>query len=111
MIIKDTVEERILDLQERKRELANVTIEGKTAAAKLTMNDMMALFGRDAESRYTGGQSSLEFSPQKGNLLRSDYESSTQSRSNGAPEGSRDRKGKQERRVPSTENSVYARRW
>ncbi|KAL4754526.1 hypothetical protein BDW72DRAFT_213929 [Aspergillus terricola var. indicus] len=111
MIIKDTVEERILDLQERKRELANVTIEGKTAAAKLTMNDMMALFGRDAESRYTGGQSSLEFSPQKGSLLRSDYESSNPSRSNGALEGSRDRKGKQERRVPSTENSVYARRW
>ncbi|KAL6231267.1 hypothetical protein BDW75DRAFT_49026 [Aspergillus navahoensis] len=111
MIIKDTVEERILDLQERKRELANVTIEGKTAAAKLTMNDMMALFGKDAESRYTGGQSTLEFSPQKGSLLRSDYESPSQGRSKGGPEGSRDRKGKQERRVPSTENSVYARRW
>lgn len=31
MIIEGTVEERILDLQERKRELANITIEGKTA--------------------------------------------------------------------------------
>ncbi|KAL5048415.1 hypothetical protein BDW71DRAFT_205533 [Aspergillus fruticulosus] len=111
MIIKDTVEERIMDLQERKRELASVTIEGKTAAAKLTMNDMMALFGKDAESRYTGGQSTLEFSPQKGSLLKSDYESSSQGWSNGGSEGSRDRKGKQERRVPSTENSVYARRW
>ncbi|KAL4980911.1 SNF2 family N-terminal domain-containing protein [Aspergillus desertorum] len=111
MVIKDTVEERILDLQERKRELANVTIEGKTAAAKLTMNDMMALFGKDAESRYTGGQSSLEFSPQKGTLLKSDYESSSQGRSNGGSEGSRDRKGKKERRAPSTGNSIYARRW
>lgn len=52
MTIKETVEERILDLQERKRELANATIEGKTAGGKLTMNDMMALFGHDAESRF-----------------------------------------------------------
>ncbi|KAL4806364.1 SNF2 family N-terminal domain-containing protein [Aspergillus unguis] len=111
MIIKDTVEERILDLQDRKRELANVTIEGKTAAAKLTMNDMMALFGKDAESRYTGGQSTLEFSPQKGNLLSSNYESGSQSRADSGSEGSRDRKGKQERRAPSTEHSVYGRRW
>ncbi|KAL4900678.1 hypothetical protein BDW74DRAFT_161343 [Aspergillus multicolor] len=111
MIIKDSVEERILDLQDRKRELANVTIEGKTAAGKLTMNDMMALFGKDAESRYTGGQSSLEFSPQKGNLLRPDYESSSQGRSDAGPESSRDRKGKQERRAPWSENPVYGRRW
>jgi hypothetical protein len=50
--IKDTVEERILDLQERKRELANATIEGKAAAAKLTMRDMIALFGHDAEAKF-----------------------------------------------------------
>lgn len=111
MIINDTVEERILDLQERKRELANVTIEGKTAAAKLTMNDMMALFGKDAESRYTGGQSTLEFSPQKGSLLKSNHESSSQSRADSGSDGSRERKGKQEKRVPSTEHSVYGRRW
>lgn len=114
MIVKDTVEERILDLQERKRELANLTIEGKTAAAKLTMNDMMALFGKDAESRYTGGQSSLEFSPQKGGLLNSKYESASQDRSDTTTSGrddSRDRKGRQESRAPSTEHAVYGRRW
>ncbi|KAL4920817.1 SNF2 family N-terminal domain-containing protein [Aspergillus aurantiobrunneus] len=111
MIIKDTVEERILDLQDRKRELANVTIEGKKAAAKLTMNDMMALFGKDAETRYTGGQSRLEFSPQKKSLLSSNYESTSQGRSDSGLDGSRDRKSKQERRVPSTEHSVYGRRW
>ena len=53
--IKDTVEERILDLQNRKRELANATIEAgvgdkKSAAAKLTLRDMLALFRHDAES-------------------------------------------------------------
>ncbi|KAL4786279.1 SNF2 family N-terminal domain-containing protein [Aspergillus varians] len=111
MVIKDTVEERILDLQDRKRELANVTIEGKTASAKLTMNDMMALFGKDAEARYTGGQSSIEFSPQKGNLLSSNYESTSQGQSDSGLDGSRDRKGKQEKRAPSTEHSVYGRRW
>ncbi|KAK2761639.1 hypothetical protein FQN54_001467 [Arachnomyces sp. PD_36] len=58
--VKDTVEERILDLQERKRELANATIEGKTAAAKLTMKDMMALFGHDAEARFTGDNRELD---------------------------------------------------
>ncbi|KAL4885261.1 SNF2 family N-terminal domain-containing protein [Aspergillus karnatakaensis] len=112
MIIKDTVEERILDLQNRKRELANVTIEGKTAAAKLTMNDMMALFGKDAELRYTGdNQNRLDFSPQKGSLLNSNYESSSQTRSETGSDGSRDRKGKQEKRAGSTEHSVYGRRW
>lgn len=37
MIIKGTVEERIVDLQDRKRELAKMTLEGKSAAGKLTM--------------------------------------------------------------------------
>ncbi|KAI9813004.1 MAG: hypothetical protein M1826_002561 [Phylliscum demangeonii] len=46
--INDTVEERILELQEKKRELANATIEGK-AAAKLSLKDMLRLFRRDAE--------------------------------------------------------------
>ncbi|ERF75514.1 hypothetical protein EPUS_08328 [Endocarpon pusillum Z07020] len=47
--VKDTVEERILDLQDKKRQLADATIEGKTAAAKLTMEDMLKLFRHDAE--------------------------------------------------------------
>lgn len=52
MTIKDTVEARIVDLQDRKRELANATIEGnKNAAAKLTLKDMLDLFRHDAESK------------------------------------------------------------
>lgn len=50
--IKDTVEERILELQEKKRELANATIEGKKGGMKLTLQDMMKLFGRDAEREH-----------------------------------------------------------
>jgi SNF2 family DNA or RNA helicase len=50
--VKDTVEARILDLQERKRELANATIEGKSAAAKLTLQDMLKLFRHDAEHAH-----------------------------------------------------------
>ena len=51
MTFKDSVEARILHLQERKRELAKATIEGnKNEAAKLTLKDMLALFRHDAES-------------------------------------------------------------
>lgn len=46
--IANTVEERILDLQEKKRALAEAAIEGK-AAANLSMKDILNLFKRDAE--------------------------------------------------------------
>ncbi|KAF2802248.1 uncharacterized protein BDZ99DRAFT_512547 [Mytilinidion resinicola] len=47
--IHNSVEERILDLQEAKRKLANAAIEGGKSVAKLDMKDIMALFRRDAE--------------------------------------------------------------
>jgi SNF2 family DNA or RNA helicase len=49
--IQDTVEERILELQEKKRELANQAIEGgaKSNAGKLGMKEILQLFRRDAE--------------------------------------------------------------
>lgn len=111
MIIKGTVEERIIDLQDRKRELANVTIEGKTAAAKLTMKDMMALFGKDAEARYNGDRD-LDLN-QTTKLLNSGadsnsgptYASETQTSS------SRDRSRQQAKRTSRGEDSVYGRRW
>ncbi|MCJ1243577.1 hypothetical protein MMC30_000774 [Trapelia coarctata] len=46
--IANSVEERILDLQEKKRALASAAIEGK-AVAKLSMQDILNLFRRDAE--------------------------------------------------------------
>ncbi len=48
LTIAGTVEARILQLQEKKRALANAAIEGKDVA-KLSMKDILALFKRDAE--------------------------------------------------------------
>ncbi|KKK15680.1 hypothetical protein AOCH_006981, partial [Aspergillus ochraceoroseus] len=111
MIIKGTVEERILSLQDRKRELANVTIEGKTGAAKLTMQDMMALFGKDAELRYTDERGSVELA-QKGRLLEPRSETASSQASTEANwDSSRDRNRKLEKRTLGTEDSVYGRRW
>ncbi|KAI9712467.1 MAG: hypothetical protein M1812_006882 [Candelaria pacifica] len=58
--IKDTVEERILALQAKKRELANAAIEGK-AVGKLSMKDIMQLFRHDAEHGHQedGGNATL----------------------------------------------------
>ena len=44
--IRGTVEERILALQDKKRELANAAVEGK-AVGKLSMKDIMQLFRHD----------------------------------------------------------------
>lgn len=111
------MEERILSLQERKRELANLAIEGKTAAAKLTMNDMMALFRRDAESRYVDGQDDLN--PKQPSVLRYATDETGPMRvGSGSGSGpgtraeseSRDRLQEQKRPV-RPEDSVYGRRW
>lgn len=47
--IHNSVEERILELQEAKRKLAIAAIEGGKAIGKLSMKDIMALFRREAE--------------------------------------------------------------
>lgn len=112
MVIKGTVEERIVALQDRKRELANATIEGKTGAGKLTMRDMMALFGRDAESRFTDNQSTLDFN-QPTRLLNTGDEtepvnSSSQESAQSAP---RNRGNEGQANRPRNEDSVYGRRW
>ncbi|KAL8804932.1 MAG: hypothetical protein Q9182_002242 [Xanthomendoza sp. 2 TL-2023] len=51
LTVAHTVEARILELQEKKRELAKQAIEGgaKSAAGKLSLKDLMNLFRRDAE--------------------------------------------------------------
>ena len=105
------MEERIVELQDRKRELANMTIEGKSAAGKLTMRDMMALFGRDAESRFQDKQGTLNFK-QPTRLLSSaeDTQSVPPSQSAGRSDSRyRDRRQPSHRSTP--EDSVYGRRW
>lgn len=113
MIIQETVEQRIIDLQNRKRELANVTIEGKSAAGKLTMNDMLGLFGKDAESRYTSKQGDLNFT--QSTRLLSNEEGGTASSAGQAGSqgtGGRGRHSQaQANHRPRAEDPVYGRRW
>lgn len=52
LTVGNTVEERIIELQEKKRELAKAAIEGGKAVAKLSMKDIMSLFGRNAEDTH-----------------------------------------------------------
>ncbi|KAF2485693.1 SNF2 family N-terminal domain-containing protein [Neohortaea acidophila] len=51
LTVRATVEAKILELQKRKRELARAAIEGgaKAGVNKLSMQDILSLFGRDAE--------------------------------------------------------------
>lgn len=52
LTVEDTVEERILDLQNKKRELAEQTIEGgaRKEALKLGLNEIINLFKSDAHN-------------------------------------------------------------
>jgi SNF2 family DNA or RNA helicase len=54
LTIVNTVDERILALQEQKRKLAEAAIEGGKALSKLGMKDLLALFRRDAEDHGHG---------------------------------------------------------
>ncbi|KAK1824304.1 hypothetical protein LTR12_001370 [Friedmanniomyces endolithicus] len=55
LTVKDSVEEKILALQERKRELANAAIEGAAGNVnKLSMKEILGLF------RHDGGQAGAE---------------------------------------------------
>ena len=52
--IRESVEERIIALQEKKRELAKAAIEGGKAVGKLSMSDILALFKKGAEHEGHG---------------------------------------------------------
>ncbi|KAI9650807.1 hypothetical protein NHQ30_000840 [Ciborinia camelliae] len=114
--IKDTVEERILLLQEKKRELANQTIEGgKGGAGKLGMKEILQLFRRDAEhAPPAAGAYDLGAKPRilKESATRSPSKSAVSLDSVGSQIASAPRKITsnpfQARKV---EDSVYGRRW
>ncbi|KAG6037663.1 hypothetical protein E4U41_004889 [Claviceps citrina] len=62
LTVQDTVEERILDLQNRKRELAEQTIEGgaRKEALKLGLNDIINLFKSDGQHEARAAAGPLE---------------------------------------------------
>ncbi|KAL9617600.1 MAG: hypothetical protein Q9160_007613 [Pyrenula sp. 1 TL-2023] len=126
LTVKDTVETRILELQERKRELAEATIEGRqkgNALAKLSMREMLALFKHDAEEKHAvdGIGMGLALEKGKGGLMERSSERSSGGQSS-SREGSRGQlserrsgggaqkklSGGAERRK---EDAVYGRRW
>ncbi|ESZ94318.1 hypothetical protein SBOR_5314 [Sclerotinia borealis F-4128] len=116
--IKDTVEERILLLQEKKRELANQTIEGgKGGAGKLGMKEILQLFRRDAEHAPPAAGSGAYDLGAKPRILK---ESASRSPSKSAV--TLDSVGSQIVSAPrkispipfqarKVEDSVYGRRW
>ncbi|KAK6433573.1 hypothetical protein LTR95_010249 [Oleoguttula sp. CCFEE 5521] len=59
LTVLNTVEVRILALQEKKRELAAAALEGGKTVGKLSMQDIMSLFRRDAE--IGGTKEDVEF--------------------------------------------------
>lgn len=108
LTVAGTVEARILELQEKKRALANAAIEGK-AVGKLSMKDILNLFKRDAE--HDGRHDVDPTLGAKTKVLTTDG-----MRSGSGNIGSNE--GEQSRRVsppvfgkPRQEDSVYGRRW
>ncbi|KAJ8063095.1 hypothetical protein OCU04_008338 [Sclerotinia nivalis] len=114
--IKDTVEERILLLQEKKRELANQTIEGgKGGAGKLGMKEILQLFRRDAEhAPRAAGAYDLGAKPRilKESASRSPSKSAANLDSYGSQTASAPRKiTPTPFQAKKIEDSVYGRRW
>lgn len=109
--IKDTVEERILDLQEKKRELANQTIEGgKGGAGKLGMKEILQLFRRDAEHAAPTGDITTYGLGEKPRILKEREPVSGSEQS--SRESSAPRKITPPSRTQSrVEDKVYGRRW
>jgi hypothetical protein len=115
--IKDSVEERILDLQEKKRELANQTIEGgKGGAGKLGMKEILQLFRRDAE-RTPPLPSAAQYNlAQKPRILNEPSTSSTTSNSSREGSASNERRSTPPVTVRSAsavanEDALFGRRW
>lgn len=120
LTIANSVESRILELQEKKRELAKAAIEGGKAVGKLSMQDIMSLFRHDAEYSGAHGEKDREYAVKFGGdarLLdgagvgnagpgpgRQGTQESSQRRSGGRAGIS----GSGEKRP---EHSVYGRRW
>ena len=108
LTIANTVEARILDLQEKKRALAKAAIGGDgKAAGKLSMKDILNLFKRDAEHdlRHAGDAELGTKTRVLQNYVGRDVdEVSGQSRRMAPPV-------MEKGRLPVKEHTVYGRRW
>lgn len=113
MTIKDSVEERILNLQERKRELANTTLEGKMAASKLGTEEIMKLFRHEAEAEHPvdGIGMGLEGGSIRIEDLGLEFDSTTDNSRYGDRYNQHIQKAQQDARARSGYSSAYDRRW
>lgn len=118
LTVANTVEARILDLQERKRELARRAIEGgaaqgkKNEAAKLSMRDILRLFGRDAEY----GDGDRDRHPGDGGVVSRPAgvlrPTAVVDREAGGSSEGRSREGQQGKSAgASGQDSIWGRRW
>jgi len=105
LTVADTVEARILELQEKKRALAEAAIEGKQAAGKLSMKDILKLFRRDAEHEHP-----VEVRGKDRGLMDAD---SMRMMAGGAEQLAAFRSTKGGKRIVSarTDDEIYGRRW
>ncbi|KAL8715895.1 MAG: hypothetical protein Q9220_000562 [cf. Caloplaca sp. 1 TL-2023] len=121
LTVADTVEARILALQERKRALAAQAIEsgassGKGAAegaGKLSMKDILNLFRRDAEHDHHEAQNHLALGMKGGMLLERSARGDEGAGAMGGRSGERTRpiiveKGEGQGRK---DEGIYGRRW
>ncbi|GAB7338120.1 hypothetical protein MBLNU457_4477t1 [Dothideomycetes sp. NU457] len=119
LTVSNTVEERILELQEKKRQLANAAIEGGKSIGKLSMRDILGLFGSNAEMVAPGG---IEV-PQKSELLKQQVQGDLRQQIRGTvavgssqrtppmmAQADRRRFAEKPRSRPSAEDPVYGRR-
>ena len=108
LTIANTVEARILDLQEKKRALAKAAIGGDgKAAGKLSMKDILNLFKRDAEHdlRHAGDAELGKTTRVLQNNVGRDVDAVSGPSRRMAPPVME--KGK----VPMKEHAIYGRRW
>ena len=96
LTVKDTVEARILELQEKKRALAEAAIEGKQAVGKLSMKDILNLFRHDAEHEHP-----VEVPEVRKGVLKAGPEIA----------GAREERVRKPAPVERKEDAVYGRRW
>jgi hypothetical protein len=104
--IHDSVEQKILELQEKKRALANAAIEGGKTMKNLSMHDIMSLFKRDAEYDYQHVDNGAEAEMfQKRKVLDNQQRSSQGSQSSADPRRKTGSSGYRRQ-----EDNVYGRR-
>ena len=119
LTVRNTVEEKILALQEKKRQLAAAAIEGGKAVGKLSMQDILQLFRRDADAVGGADEEDVAFAEKFGGdakLLDGNGGTrgeGSQSRSATPPEraGQRSAAGAKKGVARRPEHAVYGRRW